>query len=70
MAAVSGMSSQATLITSQQGRHDVQDNDSIDLISASQLDHEIPIPPTVPDTGISIQAHKLWVGNLDKRLTQ
>ena len=27
-------------------------------------------PPQVPVTGISIQAHKLWIGNLDKRLTQ
>lgn len=31
---------------------------------------DIPIPPQVPVTGISIQAHKLWIGNLDKRLTQ
>lgn len=30
----------------------------------------IPVPPTVPVAGISIQAHKLWIGNLDKRLTQ
>ena len=30
----------------------------------------IPVPPHVPASGISIQAHKLWIGHLDKRLTE
>ena len=30
----------------------------------------IPLPPQVPKNGISILAHKLWIGNLDKRLTE
>jgi hypothetical protein len=30
----------------------------------------LPLPPQSPISGMSIQAHKLWLGNLDKRLTQ
>ncbi|KAL5473294.1 hypothetical protein EMCRGX_G027761 [Ephydatia muelleri] len=30
----------------------------------------IPVPPPVPDSGISILAHKIWIGNLDRRLTE
>ncbi len=30
----------------------------------------VPVPPPIPPSGISIQAHKLWIGNLDKRLTE
>ena len=30
----------------------------------------IPIPPPVPKSGISILGHKLWIGNLDKRLNE
>ena len=30
----------------------------------------IPIPPPVPHSGMSILTHKLWIGNLDKRLTE
>ncbi len=30
----------------------------------------IPVPPVVPTSGISIQINKLWIGNLDKRLTE
>lgn len=30
----------------------------------------IPVPPPVPKNGVSILAHKLWIGNLDKRLTE
>ena len=36
----------------------------------SEDPEEIPQPPTMPISGISIQAHKLWIGNLDKRLTE
>ena len=28
------------------------------------------IPPSTPESGISILAHKIWIGNLDKRLSQ
>lgn len=28
------------------------------------------VPPTTPQSGISILAHKIWIGNLDKRLSQ
>ena len=28
------------------------------------------VPPPVPQSGISILAHKIWIGNLDKRLSQ
>ena len=30
----------------------------------------IPVPPAEPESGISILAHKIWVGNLDRRLTE
>lgn len=30
----------------------------------------IPVPPPVPRSGVPILAHKLWIGNLDKRLTE
>ena len=54
------------------------DNDpalSRDLTSATKPSsvHEdslIPVPPLVPSSGISIQVNKLWIGNLDKRLTE
>ena len=28
------------------------------------------VPPPTPQSGISILAHKIWIGNLDKRLSQ
>lgn len=28
------------------------------------------VPPATPQSGISILAHKIWIGNLDKRLSQ
>ena len=28
------------------------------------------VPPPTPQSGISILAHKIWIGNLDKRLPQ
>ena len=30
----------------------------------------IPVPPNAPESGVSILAHKIWIGNLDKRLSQ
>ena len=30
----------------------------------------IPVPPPNPKNGVSILAHKIWIGNLDKRLTE
>ena len=42
-----------------------------DTITMSVDDSElIPIPPTAPRSGASILGHKLWIGNLDKRLTE
>ena len=31
---------------------------------------DITVPPSNPQSGISILAHKIWIGNLDKRLSQ
>ena len=28
------------------------------------------IPPEYPKSGVPILAHKLWIGNIDKRITQ
>lgn len=30
----------------------------------------IPVPPSTPKLGVPLLAHKLWIGNLDKRLTE
>ena len=30
----------------------------------------LPVPPPIHPSGISVQSHKLWIGNLDKRLTE
>lgn len=30
----------------------------------------IPVPPPVSKGGITILGHKLWIGNLDRRLTE
>lgn len=37
---------------------------------SSSSPEPIPIPPTAPESGVSILAHKLWIGNLDNRLTE
>ena len=39
-------------------------------IKQSSEEELIPVPPSVPKNGVSILAHKLWIGNLDKRLTE
>ena len=31
---------------------------------------DLEIPPNTPQSGISVLAHKIWIGNLDKRLSQ
>lgn len=41
-----------------------------DETSTTAAGGAIPVPPPVPQTGISILTHKLWIGNLDKRLTE
>ena len=41
-----------------------------DIVEKKKEQDLLPIPPTVPKSGISILAHKLWIGNLDKRLNE
>ena len=36
----------------------------------SSTENLIPVPPPTPKNGVSILAHKIWIGNLDKRLTE
>ena len=36
----------------------------------SDQEELLPIPPSIPKAGMSILSHKLWIGNLDKRLTE
>ena len=31
---------------------------------------DVLIPPSQPESGLPILAHKLWVGNIDKRITE
>ena len=36
------------------------------------IEHEgapVELPPDFPKSGLSIQAHKLWIGHIDKRIT-
>lgn len=51
---------------------DVSSNEEDDVVKERKLDQDdlIPIPPPVPKSGISMLTHKLWIGNLDKRLTE
>ncbi len=48
------------------------DNTTIDGSKPTDSDEVelIPLPPTHPKGSVSILAHKLWIGNLDKRLTE
>ncbi len=48
------------------------DNTTIDDSRPTDSDEVelIPLPPPHPRGGVSILAHKLWIGNLDKRLTE
>ena len=39
------------------------------LVSEGDED-DIKIPPSQPESGLPILAHKLWVGNIDKRITE
>lgn len=36
----------------------------------NEEDDDIKIPPAQPESGLPILAHKLWVGNIDKRVTE
>ena len=40
------------------------------IMKPSSEDNLIPVPPPTPKSGVSILAHKIWIGNLDKRLTE
>ena len=42
----------------------------LETIMKSSEDDLIPVPPPTPKSGVSILAHKIWIGNLDKRLTE
>ena len=51
---------------------DVSDSEDISeqFTQSTKKDSSISVPPSVPPSGISILGHKLWIGNLDKRLTE
>ena len=40
------------------------------LVSEGHEEEDIKIPPSQPESGLPILAHKLWVGNIDKRITE
>lgn len=44
--------------------------ESSDTIDGNRPPDPVPLPPAVPASGISILAHKIWIGNLDRRLTE
>ena len=54
----------------EKGEKDVEELEEAGEASDGGKSGEVPIPPPVPQSGISILAHKIWIGNLDKRLTQ
>lgn len=43
---------------------------STEKAKASEQEELIEVPPPAPKSGATILAHKLWIGNLDKRLTE
>jgi hypothetical protein len=53
---------------------DVSSNEEDEVVEkgkgSSDQEELLPIPPPVPKGGITILAHKLWIGNLDRRLTE
>lgn len=52
---------------------DVSSNEEDEVVErkcGSDQEELLPIPPPVPKSGITILAHKLWIGNLDRRLTE
>lgn len=54
--------------TASSGSEDeIVDNDQK---SSSDKGCLIPVPPEVPKGGVSVLSHKIWIGNLDKRLTE
>lgn len=36
----------------------------------NEVEEDIKIPPSQPESSVPILAHKLWVGNIDKRITE
>ena len=46
------------------------ENMESDKSKARSVLEPLPVPPPVHPSGISVQSHKLWIGNLDKRLTE
>lgn len=58
---VGGSSSEGSL------EHSPPELESTDKPNEGEL---IPVPPPTPKGGVSILAHKIWIGNLDKRLTE
>jgi len=47
-----------------------ENGDTKGSVSPPPTSELIPVPPPVPRSGVPILAHKLWIGNLDKRLTE
>ena len=39
-------------------------------MALAKEEEDIEIPPSQPESGLPILAHKLWVGNIDKRITE
>lgn len=46
-----------------------KEEDAEDQIAIERKEGPIELPPDFPKSGLSIQAHKLWIGHIDKRIT-
>ena len=46
-----------------------KEEDAEDEITLERTDAPVELPPDFPQSGLSIQAHKLWIGHIDKRIT-
>lgn len=40
-----------------------------DQVVFGREEGSVELPPDFPKSGLSIQAHKLWIGHIDKRIT-
>ena len=62
-------SNRDTFLQEERSSSPIEEDDMAPEKGNTCADEEILIPPSVPKNGISILAHKLWIGNLDKRMS-
>lgn len=46
-----------------------KEDSSEEQIAIQREGPPVELPPDFPESGLSIQAHKLWIGHIDKRIS-